>query len=114
MSSTKSTPLEVLQKQKARLHLKSDALIETLENDLDYVQHNMGTIISNSIVDAVLSRTPPLVQSLIGKGKKSEDGAFNHLGIVEGALDILPIFIKGPKGWLVRLALSQLKKWIFK
>ena len=56
MSSTKLTPSEVLQRQKARLRLQSDVLTETLENDWNYIQHNMGTIICNSVVEVVVSK----------------------------------------------------------
>ena len=114
MSSTKLTPLEVLQKQKARLRLQSEVLTETLENDLNYIQHNMGTIISNTVVDAVVSKSPPIVKSLLNRGKNPETGHFDRLGLVEGILDILPAFIKGSKGWLAHLALLQLRKWFFK
>ena len=114
MSLTKLTPLEVLQRQKARLRHKSDATVEVLENDLDYIQHNMGSIIGNTVVEAVVSKTPPLVQSLLGRNKNSESGRVDRLGLIEGALDILPFFIKGSKGWLVRLVVNQARKWIFK
>ena len=106
MRSAKLTPLEVLQRQKAALRLKSDALTESLENDLNYIQHNLGTIISNTVVEGVVSKTPPLVQSLLGRNKK--------IGLIENVLDILPFFIKGSKGWILRLVLDQARKWIFK
>ena len=114
MNSTKSTPLEVLQRQKAALRLKSNTLTETLENDLNYVQHNMGAIISNTVVEGVVSKTPPLVQSLLGKNKNPEAGRANRLGLIEGVLDILPFIIKSSKGWMAHLVLNQAKKWIFR
>jgi len=114
MSSIKLTPSEVLQRQKARLRLKSDALVETLENNMDYIQHNMGAIISNTVVDALVSKTPPLVQSLLVKGKHSAGGIFKPSALIGGAMDILPFFFKGAKGWLAHWVLNQAKKWIFK
>ena len=114
MSSTKLTPSEVLQRRKACLRLKSKVLTETLENDLDYIQHNMGAIISNSVIDAVASKTHPVVGTLLGRGKNQGTGGFDRLGLIEGALDILPVFIKGSKGWLARLVLHQVGKWIFR
>ena len=113
MRSTKLTPSEVLQKQKTRLRLQADALTEALENDLNYIQHNMGTIISNSVVEAVVSNSPPLVKSLLGRGKTGT-GKFDRSGLVEGVLDVLPVLIKGSKGWLAQLMLYQVKKWIFR
>ena len=113
-SSTKLTPSEVLQKQKARLRLKSDVLTERLENNLNYIQHNMGTIINHSIMEAVVSKSPPLVKSLLGRGKNPETGGFDRWGLIGGVLDILPIFTKGSKGWLIRLVLDQARKWIFR
>ena len=114
MRSTKLTPVEVLQRQKLRLRLKSNALTETLENDLNYIQHNIGTIIGNSVVDVVASKTPSFVQSLLGRNKKPETGKFDHWGLIEGVVDVLPVFIKGSKGWLAHLVLHQVGKWFFK
>ena len=114
MRSTRLTPTEVLQKQKLRLRLKSNVLTEKLENDLNYVQHNIGTIITNSVVDAVVSKTPPLIQSLLGRNQNPETDRFDYWGLIEGVLDLLPVVIKGQKGWLVRLVLQQIGKFFFR
>ncbi|MDR2805647.1 MAG: hypothetical protein LBB85_08425 [Dysgonamonadaceae bacterium] len=114
MKSVKLTPSEVLLRQKIRLQAKSDALIEGLENNLEYLQHNMGALIGQTVRDAVLSKTPPILQSLLNKEENSETSVFNRWALIEGVLDILPFFIKGSKGWIVRLVLDQVKKWIFK
>ncbi|MDR1527450.1 MAG: hypothetical protein LBS46_07260 [Dysgonamonadaceae bacterium] len=114
MNATKLTPLEVLHRQKARLQTQSDALMEALEDHLEYLQHNMGTIIGNMAIDAVLSKTPPIVQTFFGRGENPGTSACNGMALMEGALDIIPFFIKEPKRWLVRLVLEQVKKWIFK
>jgi hypothetical protein len=118
MSSTKLTPLEVLQRQKARLQLKSEALIDILEDNFDYLQHNMGALVGDSAVTAVVSKTPPFVQDLLGRGDRydngEEVGAFSRLALLDGALDIIPMFLKGPKGWITRFALKQAKKFFTK
>ena len=106
MNSAKLTPLEVLQKQKADLRLKSSTLTESLENELNYIQHNFGTIISNTVVEGVVSKTPPFVQSLLVRNKK--------ISLIESVSGILPFFIKGSRGWILRLVLDQARKWIFK
>ena len=113
-NSTKLTPSEVLQKQKTRLRLKSNVLTETLENDLNYIQNNMGTIINNSVMEVVVSKSPSFVKSLLGRGKHPETGNFDRWGLVGDALDVVPAFIKGPKGWLVRFLVELAKKRIFK
>jgi hypothetical protein len=113
MSSTKLTPLEVLQRQKIRLQTKSDALIDILEDNFDYLQHNMGALVGDSAVSAVVSKTPPFVQDLLGRGDRYDNGeetsAFSRLALLDGALDILPMFMKGPKGWIARFVLKQAK-----
>lgn len=113
MSSTKLTPLEVLQRQKTRLQVKSDALIDILEDNFDYLQHNMGALVGDSAVSAVVSKTPPFVQDLLGRGDRYRDGeevgAFSRLALLDGVLDILPMFMKGPKGWIARFVLKQAK-----
>ena len=114
MSSTKLAPSEVLQRQKMRLRLQSAALTEKLENNVNYMQHNIGAIVSNSVVEAVISKSPPLVKSLLGRNKPSETCQFDRSGLIESLLDVLPVFIKGSKGWLVRLIAFQVKQWIFR
>lgn len=112
MSSTKLTPLEVLQRQKIRLQMKSDALFDILEDNFDYLQHNMGALVGDSAISAVVSKTPPFVQDLLGRGDRQygqETGAFSRQALLDGALDILPMFMKGPKGWIARFLLKQAK-----
>jgi hypothetical protein len=113
MKPTKLTPLEVLQRHKARLRLQSDALAEALENDLNYIQRNLGTIIGNTVREAVVSRTPPLVRSLLDKGQNPESGISKYSALIEGIMDILPFFIKGSKGWLAHVVVDVMKKWVF-
>jgi hypothetical protein len=116
MSSTKLTPLEVLQRQKLRLQVKSEALTDTLEENLNYLQHNIGALLGNSAVTAVVSKTPPFVQDLLGRGERLSDGEQpgTLLSIAEAGLDFLPLFLKGPKGFVAKLVLRQLKKIFFK
>jgi hypothetical protein len=53
MKTRKSTPLQVLQKQKARLQARSQALRELLESDLDLAQHHFGAILSQTLASKV-------------------------------------------------------------
>jgi hypothetical protein len=120
MSLTKLTPSEVLQRQKIRLQVKSDALIGSLEDNFDYLQKHIGSLVSDSALSAVVSKTPPVVQSLFGKRDRdrypdSESGSFNAASLLaEGALTIIPLFMKGPKGWIARFLASQAKKLFLK
>jgi hypothetical protein len=113
MSPTKLTPLEVLQKQKLRLQHKSDVLTERLENDFDYFQNNIGTILSNTAMKAIVTKTPPVIQSLLGINRNTETDSCSRSGLIAGALDVLPVFFKGPKQWIARFIIGQVKRWIF-
>ena len=118
MSAKKLTPLEILQRRKKRLQIKSDELTGSLEGNLEYLQQHLGTLVGASAMDAVVSKTPPFVQDFLGRGKYSgkwkETGSFNRMALLEGALDLLPFFIKGTKGWIASLVLDQAKKWFFR
>jgi hypothetical protein len=108
--------MEVLQRQKLRLQLKSEALTDTLEENLEYLQHNVGALLGDSAVSAVVAKTPPFIQDLLGRGEPREDGEQpNTLSLIaEAGLDFLPLFLKGPKGFVTKLILRQLKKVFFK
>jgi hypothetical protein len=118
MSSTKLTPLEILQRQKMRLQMKSDALIDILEDNFEYLQYNFGSLVGDSAVSAIVSKAPPVVQNLLGRGNRYDDDklfSVNKLAwLAEGAMDFLPLFLKGPKGWIARFVLNQARKVLFK
>jgi hypothetical protein len=120
MSANKLTPLEVLQKQKIRLQTKSEALADVLEENFDYLHHNIASLLGNSAADAAISKMPPLVQNLLGKRNTEEYEDFepsqstNKLAMLaDGALSILPFFMKGPKGFVASFVMKNLKKMFF-
>jgi hypothetical protein len=117
MSSTKLSPLEVLQKRKLRLKIKSDTLVETLEDNFDYLQQNFMSLLGDSAVSAVVSKAPPFIQNILGSVNRQEatsTGVVNNLVWLTGkALDVLPFFIKSPKGWIARFVLKQAHNILF-
>ncbi|MDL2222847.1 hypothetical protein LJB98_01970 [Bacteroidales bacterium OttesenSCG-928-M11] len=127
MAANKLTPIEVLQKKKLELTVKSDALVNVLEDNFSYLQENMGSLIIDATVDAATSKLPPFVQNLIGVKHYEEDddneeqnnfastaSLSKFEGIADMALSVVPIFAKGIKGLLLTFALKKAKDLIFK
>ncbi|MDH8702207.1 hypothetical protein M2138_001567 [Dysgonomonadaceae bacterium PH5-43] len=115
MSSTKLTPIDILKRRKIRLQVKSDALIDILEDNFTYLQNNAVSLASETAADTFISKLPPFVQSLLGKGHKvpwSEalPSSDKLSGIAMGALDFLPILFRGKKGIVATLLIRMIKK----
>lgn len=113
MSVNKLTPLKNLQRQKIRLQVKSDALVDVLEENFEYLQTNIGSLVVDSTMETITSKMPPFVQNLLGKGEASPS-SLKAEGFVDKTLDILPFFMKGGKVIIVSFLLKKLKKLIFK
>jgi hypothetical protein len=67
MNAFKLTPSQVLQREKARLQMKSDALFEVLESDIEYLRQDFGGLIGRSLSEAILSKIPILLRLLLGR-----------------------------------------------
>lgn len=123
MTKKKLSPLEALEKRKLYLQLKSDALVDVMDTNFQYVQDNLGSLIGQATTDAIISKLPPFVQNLLGKGEKKEsetpslistDNLAKYDTYVESALDMLPMFFKGFKGVAITFLLKKAKDLIFK
>jgi len=120
MKSKKLTPIETLQKQKAFLQAKSNELSESIENHAVYLQQHFGLLIRNSLAESAVSKMPPQLQNFVGhllkKGDKTDvhDFSLRKLaqGIVVGATEIAPFFLKGKKGAVFSILLKQVIKWL--
>jgi hypothetical protein len=114
----KSTPLEVLQKQKVRLQIKSDALTEIVEAHFEYLRQNMAPILGECAQLAIVSKMPAWVQILVKQknktGKYSHDLLTRWPLLMDGILDILPLFLKGTKGAAAGLLLKCIKNLLIK
>ncbi len=117
MNSTNLSPLENLRRRKVRLSIKSDALVDALEDNFAYLQENIVPLVSKTAMEAVSSKMPPFVQHLIGRKKEREESfctSSKFSGIAESAINLIPFFLKGGKGLILTFLLSQLKKRLFK
>lgn len=118
MSSINLTPIDILKRRKTRLRVKSDALTDILEENFVYLQNNAVSLISETAVDTFISKMPPFIQNLLGKGSKSGmcemATSSKFSGLAAGAMDIIPLFMKGGKGLLATFLIRQLKKFFFK
>ena len=112
MSKNKLSPLESLRQEKKQLLTQSNQLAGQMEADLQYAQQNWGGLIKNSVV----SKMPPLVQNILN----SNDGHANIASlstwgvVAEEALDLIPYFVRGPKGIIVRFLVKQVQKIFLK
>jgi hypothetical protein len=118
MSAWKITPSEALQYRKQRLQTESDRLSQRLEENFVYLQQNLAPLLGDSAFTFVVSKTPPFVQDLFDRPQTGSFAdrlaASNLSAIAEGALDILPFFLKGPKGFVAQLILGFVKRIFFR
>ena len=90
MGLKKLTPLEILQRKKCRLQMKTDDLIGSLEGNYEYLQQNFFPLLSESAASAVMSKLSPAI------------------------LDIVPFFMKGKMGRFAGLLIKLLRNTLFK
>jgi hypothetical protein len=120
MHPKKLTPLEILQKQKAGLQVKSDELAVTIENRAKYVQQNFAPLLRNTVIESAVSKMPPQLRNLTGnfllKEKKANTQNLSLQKVAQGfaisITEIAPFFLKGKKGALISILLKQVIKWI--
>lgn len=116
MSSTNLTPIDILRRRKTRLQVKSDALTDILEENFVYLQNNAVSLLTERAVDAFIAKMPPFVQVLFRKESKEEESSspFKFMGLATGALDLLPLFLKGGKGIVASFLIRQLRKFFIR
>lgn len=122
MNNKKPSSIEALHKRKIQLQVKSDALTGVLDDNFQYLQDNLGSLLGQATVDAVSSKLPPFVQNLLGKKKETHQTASSPLAmnihkygdVIDKGLDMVPFFMKGAKGVIASFLLKQVKNLILK
>ncbi|MDR0834566.1 MAG: hypothetical protein LBN93_10370 [Candidatus Symbiothrix sp.] len=117
MSTKKLTPLEVLKKQEARLKIGVSALTEVVHEDCRYLYSHIGPLLGDSALDAVSSKMPPIVQSLMNRRQPWQEQPEPQSPLTllaAGALEIAPFLLGFGKGKVARFALGLLAKRILK
>jgi hypothetical protein len=124
MKNKKITPLEALDIKRVHLEVKSEALVDSLEKQFDYLQDNAGSLIGETIVDGITSKLPPFLRNLINRYEdKKEEKEFEYdfndmnfqensgqsqaLSYLDKALDMVPFFVKGFKGMALSFVLRK-------
>jgi len=114
------TPLEILQKQKIALQIKSDELTVAIENHAQYLQQHLVPLLRDSLVESAVSKMPLQLQNIAGNlfQRERKDGISDSFlpkviqGITLGIAEIAPFFIKGKKGMFLSILMKQFFKWI--
>ena len=113
----KKTPMEFLRSEKCKLERKSDALVDSIGNTLEYGRENIGSIVSVSIRETIYSLLPPFIQRMI-VNKSTDSPEIEETGIkssgivssiVDSILDLFPFFWKGKRGVFISCILKKLK-----
>ena len=120
MNPKKLTPLEILQKQKIDLQVKSDELAEAIENHAKYLQQNFVPLFRDSVVESAVSKMPFPLRSLAGGFLQKEKKIKNRnlplrrvaFGMLVGIAEIAPFFLKGKKGAFLSFLLKRIVKWV--
>ena len=120
MKQNKLSALEKLEIKRAYLKAEEQSHLDELGKHIDYLQDNWGSLLFNSGIDAVKSRTLPLVQNLLGNKNvnlcpsKALGFAekYPHISTAVGQLvDILPVFLKG-KSLIFAIVLKNIKDFL--
>ena len=111
--------MQVLERRKIRLRLKSNELESALEENFIYIQDHAGSLLRDAAITAVVSQLPPWIQKLISKrnkeDKQDESEVFflaKSVEIADGALDILPLFFKGKKAVVITFAIKLARRFL--
>ena len=120
MQSKKLSPLEILQKQKSDLQIRSNELSVAIENHTKYLQQNFVPLFRDSVVESAVSKMPPRLRSLTGYFFPNERKTLVRISsgrkltqkIAVGIAEFAPFFIKGKKGAFFSIILKQISKWI--
>lgn len=122
-TNNKPTALERLELRRSKYQCEADECISSLDNNFDYLQENMASLLLRFSAKAIQSALPPFVQSLFsttdngrqnyGDGNiiiednDSDNGFFNK--IKKQAIVILPIIIEEVKPILISMLMSKAK-----
>ena len=116
-TTDKQTPIQILERRKVRLRLKSNELGAALEEKSIYLQNNIGGLLRDAMTTAVVSQLPSGIQKLVGRKTKEQQQeptasiATSSSKIMNGALSVLPFFFKGKKAVVVTLAVKLIRKF---
>lgn len=126
MKGTKQlSALEKLRVERIRLKAEEQTCLKSIDDKFSYLQNNLGTLLLDAGVNAVKGQVSPYISHFFGKsnrsipsynkGKETEKKS-NVLNIVlDQALNIAPLFLKGGfKSFIVSILLKQVKNLISK
>ena len=128
-ATNKKSAIGLLRTEKVRLQVKADALTFALEENFKYMQDNAGSLLGNTVYNAVEPKLPPFLQgitaSLLHKdngvatknrcslpGKKANLASIG--AVADQAVDIIPFFLKGTKGIIASFLVKKLLKLALK
>ncbi len=110
--SEKSSELERLHLEKMRLQKEADASLQRLDEQWDYLQSNIGSLLMGTVASTVKSKLPPPVQQVISSFESKDRKRISpHVSsLIDKALDFVPLFFKGIKPLAIVFALKKIKK----
>lgn len=118
MNNRKETPKELLKREKALLEKKSERLVVSIEDTLEYSRDNIGAIIGQTALESVIPMLPPFVQRILRGGECTstkryrEEPTFLSFASLTGIVaELLPFFLKGKKGIILSYVLKKLRRF---
>ena len=120
--TNKLTPIQVLERRKIRLQLRSNELESVLEENFIYMRNHAGFLLRDAAMAVIVSQLPLWLQKLMGRKSKEEDqeGAeqseisfiAKYTEIIDSALDLFQVFFKGKKLVAATLAIRLIRIFI--
>ena len=127
MKTNRLSALEKLEIKRAYLKAEEQSHLDGLNKHINYLQNHWGSLLINSGIDVFKSWALPLVQPFLGNKNITEEQDHSSMSSVYGfsqkyphlstavsqLIDILPMFIKGPKALISVFVLKSVKDFLF-
>jgi hypothetical protein len=117
MSKTKEkTPMELLREEKEMLEMKSKILVRSLDDTLEYSRENIGSILRQSAMEAILPMVPSFIRTMIKRNNCREENRVSQGSVsflADTLLELLPLVLRGKKGIIAAFILKKLKNKIW-
>ena len=115
----KLSELERLQLRRLRIQSELKVHEKSLDNNMNYIQQNFGSLVSNSTLSLVRNKLPPIVRQFVPDTISHHQKQVNNDGnkwniIANQAIETLPLLFKGARPVIIAFLLKQVKKRFFR
>jgi len=104
--------MELLREEKEMLEIKSEILVHSLDDTLEYSRKNIGSILRKSAIGAILPMFPSFIRTMVERNDCREESRVSQSPVsffADTLLGLLPFVLRGKKGIIAAFILKKLK-----